>query len=245
MQAGLWTTTGQCCTAPSSFNRLAPRTSLPETFSWNKLKTQLVQHPVPADPSELRALLTHVYHRTRTGSRWMLEKRCKASVRRLKALRCRQMRVFSSSTDMAHSANTSSTRQLPLHGTRHRDRQHPPSRNGPLLIVTGARGSFSLVKNRKLSLAIFFFLTGPHMVENIQARNTFSYNHASSNMHFRSIHCVFVDPNEGPHQDFGIGGQTSERAPCDGKSGTTRGPVQSDFWTEPKGPVPAAHPVDV
>ena len=39
-------------------------------FLRNELKTQLVQHPVPANPAEVRALLTRVYLRTWTGSRW-------------------------------------------------------------------------------------------------------------------------------------------------------------------------------
>ena len=41
---------------------------------WNELKVQLVQHPAPANPAELRALYTRVYHRTRAGSREMFEK---------------------------------------------------------------------------------------------------------------------------------------------------------------------------
>ena len=55
------------------------------TTVWNELKVQLVQHPAPANPVELRALLTRVYHRTWTGSREMFEKIGNASVRRLKA----------------------------------------------------------------------------------------------------------------------------------------------------------------
>ena len=46
----------------------------PLDFLWNELKVQLVQHPAPANPSELRALLTRVYHRTWAGSREMFEK---------------------------------------------------------------------------------------------------------------------------------------------------------------------------
>ena len=98
---------------------------------WNELKTQLVQHPVPADLGELRALLTHVYHRTRTGSRWMLEKMGKAWVRRLKALRCRHRRFFqvartwqtASYRSKTQRKNTSLTRHLPLQNTLHSRRQ--------------------------------------------------------------------------------------------------------------------------
>ena len=54
-------------------------------FLWNELKTQLVQHPALANPAELRALLTRVYHRTWAGSREMFEKIGNAWVRRLKA----------------------------------------------------------------------------------------------------------------------------------------------------------------
>ena len=46
---------------------------------------QLVQHPPPANPAELRALLTRVYHRTWAGSREMFEKIGSAWVLRLKA----------------------------------------------------------------------------------------------------------------------------------------------------------------
>ena len=54
-------------------------------FLWNELKVQLVQHPAPANPAELRALLTRVYHRTWAGSREVFEKIGNAWVRRLKA----------------------------------------------------------------------------------------------------------------------------------------------------------------
>ena len=37
---------------------------------WNEIRTQLVQVPAPAE----RALLTRVYHRTWTATRWMFEK---------------------------------------------------------------------------------------------------------------------------------------------------------------------------
>ena len=54
-------------------------------FLWNELRVQLVQHPAPANPAELLALLTRVYHRTWAGSREMFEKIGNAWVRRLKA----------------------------------------------------------------------------------------------------------------------------------------------------------------
>ena len=54
-------------------------------FLWNELKTQPVQHPAPANPAELRALLTHVYQRTWTGTRWMFEKIGAARVRKFTA----------------------------------------------------------------------------------------------------------------------------------------------------------------
>ena len=76
-------------TAPSHASRLAceffktvlhgtvefqPPCSPLDFFLWNELKAQLVQHPAPANPSELRALLTRVYHRTWAGGREMFEK---------------------------------------------------------------------------------------------------------------------------------------------------------------------------
>ena len=63
----------------------SPGLSPLDFFLWNELKVQLVQHPGPANPAELRALLTCVYHRTWAGSREMFEKIGNAWVRRLKA----------------------------------------------------------------------------------------------------------------------------------------------------------------
>ena len=90
-------------------------------------KTQLVQHPAPANPAELWALLTRVYHWTWAGSRKMFEGMGKAWVRERGA--CFAAR---------HSAKTRHlTRHFTLHGTldrhrqRHRHRQHLPSRSGP------------------------------------------------------------------------------------------------------------------
>ena len=57
----------------------------PVPLSSSVLKVQLVRHPAPANPAESRALLTRVYHRTRSGSREMFEKIGNAWVRRLKA----------------------------------------------------------------------------------------------------------------------------------------------------------------
>ena len=81
----LVSTTAQCCTAQSSFNHLFSRPVSLHFFLWNELKVQPVQHPAPANPAELRALLTRVYHRTWAGSREMFEKIGNAWVRRLKA----------------------------------------------------------------------------------------------------------------------------------------------------------------
>ena len=63
----------------------SPDLSPSDFFLWNELKTQLVQYPALAYPAELLALLTRVYHRTWTGSRWMFENIGNAWVRRLKA----------------------------------------------------------------------------------------------------------------------------------------------------------------
>ena len=77
------------------FQPRALQTSRPQTFFlWNELKVQLVQHPAPANPAELRALLTRVCHRTWAGSREMFEKIGNAWVRRLEGLRGRQRRFL-------------------------------------------------------------------------------------------------------------------------------------------------------
>ena len=47
----------------------SPDLSPLDFFLWNELKVQLVQHPAPANPAELWALLTRVYRRTWAGSR--------------------------------------------------------------------------------------------------------------------------------------------------------------------------------
>ena len=59
----------------------SPDLSPSDFFLWKELKTQLA----PANPAELRALLTRVYHRTWRGSREMFEKMGNAWVRRPKA----------------------------------------------------------------------------------------------------------------------------------------------------------------
>ena len=61
-----------------------PRSPL-DFFLWNELKVQLIQHPAPANPAKLWALLTRVYRRTWAGSRETFEKIGNAWVRRLKA----------------------------------------------------------------------------------------------------------------------------------------------------------------
>ena len=63
----------------------SPDLSPVDFFLWNELKVQLVQHPAPASPSEVRALLTRVYLRTWAGSRGMFEKIGNAWVCKLKA----------------------------------------------------------------------------------------------------------------------------------------------------------------
>ena len=64
----------------------SPDLSPVDFFLWKELKTQLVQCPTPpANPAELRALLTRVFHRTWTGSCWMFENVGKAWVRKQKA----------------------------------------------------------------------------------------------------------------------------------------------------------------
>ena len=63
----------------------SPDLSPLDFFLWNELKVQLVQHPAPVNPAELRALLICVCHRTWTGGRCMLEKMGNAWLRRLKA----------------------------------------------------------------------------------------------------------------------------------------------------------------
>ena len=65
----------------------------------NESKAQVVQHPIPANPEELWALLTCVYHWTWTGSRWTFEKMGAAWVRRLKACVAAKGGCFSSSTE--------------------------------------------------------------------------------------------------------------------------------------------------
>ena len=63
----------------------SPDLSLSDFFLWNELKVQLVEHPAPANPAGLRALLARVCHRTWAGSREMSEKIGNAWVRRRKA----------------------------------------------------------------------------------------------------------------------------------------------------------------
>ena len=63
----------------------SPALSPLDFFLWNELKVQVVQHPAPTSPAELRALLARVYHRTWAGSRGSFEKIGNAWVRRLKA----------------------------------------------------------------------------------------------------------------------------------------------------------------
>ena len=63
----------------------SPDLSPLDFFLWNELETQLVQHPAPANPAELRAPLTRVYHRTWAGSREIFDKKGNAWVRRLEA----------------------------------------------------------------------------------------------------------------------------------------------------------------
>ena len=98
-----------------------PDLSPSDFFLWKELKTQLVQHPAPANPAELRALLTRVYHRTWGGSREMFEKMGNAWVRRLKASVAAKGGFFEQhrhGTDMAKTQrkNKSSTRHLtPCH----------------------------------------------------------------------------------------------------------------------------------
>ena len=118
----------------------------------------------PSSPAELRALLTRVYHRTWTGSRWMFERTGAAWIRRLQACVAAQSGFFEQHRDGRASyssktqrKNTSSIRHLTSHGTLHRRRQHPPSRNGPSLILKWALGPFQLPNNPKIgSLARSF-----------------------------------------------------------------------------------------
>ena len=74
----------QCCTAVKFQPPCSPDLSPLDFFLWNELKTQLVHHPALANPAELRALSTRVYHGTWTGGRWMFEKIGAAWVRTLK-----------------------------------------------------------------------------------------------------------------------------------------------------------------
>ena len=60
----------------------SPDLSPLDFFLWNETTVQLVQHPGPANPAELRALWTRVCHRTWAGSREMFEKIGNAWVRR-------------------------------------------------------------------------------------------------------------------------------------------------------------------
>ena len=73
-------------------------------FLWTELKTQLIQHPAPANPSEMRALLTRVCHRTWTGSPWMFAKMGAAWVRRLHACVAAGGGFLNSDPEVAHRA---------------------------------------------------------------------------------------------------------------------------------------------
>ena len=83
-------------------------------FLRHELETQLFQYPALANPAELGALLTRVYHGTWTGSGWIFEQMGKAWVRRLMASvaarRCFFFRV-------GQMEQTASYRSVPLKDT--------------------------------------------------------------------------------------------------------------------------------
>ena len=120
-------------------------------FLWNEAKTQLVQCPTPANPTELCALSTRVSHRT-----WALD--VFEQHRHSKPHRAAHR----------HSAkHVINNTHVTLHGTLHIHRQHhrlrphtfllqmPPS--SPLLDPQKAPGPISLPKNPKMALGPRFF----------------------------------------------------------------------------------------
>ena len=88
-------TTRQCCTAQWRVNHRVLQISLLQTSFCGTSSS----HRALANPAELRALFTRVYHRTWTGSRWIVEKNGQCTGPQAKGLRCRQRRFLSSSTE--------------------------------------------------------------------------------------------------------------------------------------------------
>ena len=86
------------------------------------MEPQLVQHPAPANPAELRALMTRVYHRTWAGSREMSKKIGNAWVRRF----------------LACVASKSGFFEQHSHGRPHRTGQRHSARNTLIQTLTFA-----------------------------------------------------------------------------------------------------------
>ena len=112
--------TTQCCTAQSSFKRLALQTSLPWTsFCGTSSKYSSFSNLLLPIAQIFFALLTRVYPRTWTGSRWMFGNM--GWVRRLKACVAAAEGVFFLNSDRGDFTTLplKHTAQKTLHKTRH------------------------------------------------------------------------------------------------------------------------------